>query len=110
MEHKPYEKKFRADAYTSREYRCAVVLEEVLEELNRPDITWSVNRIMQRYNKFFVDLKTIRNKNYYGSLMVHQFEEEVKNNSKLPEFVKTLILNVIKTKFKVEILNGGRKK
>jgi len=109
MIHKPYEKKFKADAYTSRDYRCAVVLEEYLEEINQPDITRKVNNIMQRFNKFFKDLRVIQNKNHFGSMLVNQFEREVISNETLPPFVRTLIVNVFKTKFKVEILGLGKK-
>ena len=109
MEHKPYDKKFKADAYTSRDYRCAVVLEECLEEINDPEVTKKVNAIMQRFNKFFVDLKIVRNKNYFGSIVVKQFQEEIMSNLRLPIFVRTLLVNVIRTKFKVEILGVDKK-
>jgi hypothetical protein len=109
MEHKPYAKKFKADAYTSREYRCAVVLEEVLEELNLPHVTKRVNAIMQRFNKFFLDLKVVRNKNHFGAIVIHQFQEEIMSNEVLPIVVRTLLVNIIRTKFKVEILKVGKK-
>lgn len=104
-----YQKKFKADGYTSRDYRCAVVLEEVLEELNDPDVTKKVNAIMQRFNKFFVDLKTVRNKQFYGSHLIKIFEKDVTENESIPELVRCLVMNVIRTKYKVEIL-GVKKK
>jgi hypothetical protein len=109
MEHKPYSKKFKADAYTSREYRCAVVLEEYLEEINQPDITRKVNEIMQHFNKFFKDLKVVRQKHYFGTMLLNDFEKSVMAKESIPAFARTLILNVIRTKYKVEILGVGKK-
>jgi hypothetical protein len=104
-----YEKKFKADAYTSRDYRCAVVLEEVLEELNDSEVTRKVNTIMQRFNKFFVDLKIVKNKNYYGSILIDHFEKEIMRRNDLPEFVRCLLMNIMRTKYKVEILGATKK-
>jgi site-specific DNA-adenine methylase len=95
--------KFQADAHVTRDYRSAVVLEEVLTEINDPKLVNRVNRLFMRFNKLFKDLTLIKNQQYYGSRLMREFEEEI-NKSEIPDLVKSLLLNVLKTKYKAEII------
>jgi len=101
-------KKFTADAFVSRELRCAVVLEEYLAEIENKDVTRYAIRTLQKFNRLFKDLKNLKNKEYISNLVVCEFEKKLKHDEWVPEFVRTLLLNVIKTKFKIEILENKK--
>jgi ribosomal protein S8 len=103
-------KKFIADAFVSRELRCAVVLEEYLAEINNAEATRYAIKNLQKFNKIFKDLKTLKNKEYIANLVIGEFEKKINRDLWVPEFVRTLLLNVIKTKFKTEILEYGKGK
>lgn len=104
-------KKFIADAFVSREYRSAVVLEEYLAEINNAGATRYAMKTLQNFNKLFKDLKNLKNKEYIANLVIREFEKKIKNDiNYAPEFVRTLVLNVIKTKYKIEILEYGKGK
>lgn len=98
------ELKFQADAHVSKNFRSAVILEEVLAEINNPKLITRVNRLFLRFNQLFKDIKLVKNQQYYGSRLIREFEEEINERTDLPDMVKTLILNIIKTKYKVEII------
>lgn len=98
-------KKFIADAFVTREYKCAVVLEEYLSEINDLNATRYAIKTLQNFNRIFKDIKTMKNNEYVGSLVVKEFEKRINKDDKYaPDFVRSLILNVIKTKFKMEII------
>lgn len=103
-------KKFIADAFVSRELRCAIVLEEYLAEINNQDVTRYAIRTLQKFNRIFKDLKNLKNKEYISNLVVSEFEKKLNQDEWVPLFARTLLLNVIKTKFKIEILDYGKGK
>ena len=103
-------KKFIADAFVSREYRSAIVLEEYLQEINNPEATRYAIKMLQRYNKVFKDMKNLKNKEYIANLVIREYENKLKLDTWVPEFVRTLILNIIKTKYKMEIVDYGKGK
>jgi hypothetical protein len=104
------EKKFIADAFVSREYRSAVILEEYLQEINNPEATRYAIKVLQRFNKVFKDIKNLKHKEYIANLIVVEYEKKINADVWVPEFVRTLMLNIIKTKYKTEILEYGKGK
>ena len=98
-------KKFSADTVTSREYRSAIILEEVLAERNDSNLTRYATRVLQNFNKVFKSIKTLENNRvYFSKLLIQEFEKKIMDDVGIEIFVRTLILNVIKTKYKTEIL------
>jgi hypothetical protein len=103
-----FKKKFLADAFVSREYKSAITLEEYLNEIENQNATRYANNVLRRFNsllKPLVDLKF--HKDYYAKMLVKDFENGIMEREDIPLFVRTLLVNVIKTKYKVEILKIG---
>lgn len=101
-------KKFIADAFVSRKYRSAIILEDYLVEIDDVSTTRYAIKTLQRFNKQFKDLKTLKNKEYITNLVIKEFEKKFKKDEWVPEFVRTLLMNIIKTKYKVEILENKK--
>lgn len=94
---------FSADAFVSRSYRCAIILEEHLNELNDTNVNKKVNDILRRYNQFFTDLRVIKSKTFYGEYLINVFYKNIEEKN-LPVLVQTLLKNVVWTKYKMEII------
>lgn len=105
-----YSKKFVADAFVSRDYLSAITLEKYLNEIQNQKATNYANNVLRRFNSLFkplLDLKT--HQDYYAKILVKTFENQLmKPSEDVPMFVKTLLLNVIKTKYKIEILRVNK--
>lgn len=100
-----FTKKFIADAFVSREYASAVALENYLKEINDPKVTRFANNVLRRFNDLFKplhDLKT--HKEFYAKILVDAYESYIMEAENIPMYVRTLLVNVIKTKYKIEIL------
>lgn len=102
------DKKFVTDAFVSREYRCAIILEEHLAEINNNASTRFAIKTLQKFNALFKDVKNVKHREYFAKILIRQFENKINNSEQIPEFVRTLLINIIKTKYKVEILNNGK--
>jgi hypothetical protein len=98
--------KFVADAYVSREYRSAVVLEEVLQEINDLNAINFAKTTLNKFNRHIKDLKNVSAKEYFGSFLMKQYQNQILNATQVPLKVRTLLLNVVKTKYKIEILKN----
>lgn len=98
-------KKFIADAFVSREYKSAIILEEYLNEINNVDATNYANNVLRKFNGLFKPLRDLSShKEYYAKILVDQFKNSIMKREDIPLFVRTLLVNIIKTKYKVEIL------
>lgn len=98
------EKKFVADAFISRDVRCAIVLEEYLAEINNSDVSRYAIKFMQNFNYAFKGLNTLKQKEFVAKLVLDTFVAKLKRDTYIPTFARTLLMNVIKTKFKRDIL------
>lgn len=103
-------KKFIADAFVSREYKSALILEQVLIELNDNVATRYAMKTLQNFNKIFKGVKELKHKEFIGKLIIKEFESKINADEYIPEIVRTLLLNVIKTKFKIEVFDNGKGK
>lgn len=98
---------FFADGYVARnKYPSAIVLENYLKESNNPSSTKWVKKILSDY---CISIKNLRNakfvggKEFVGKLILNHFISIV-DKANRPDKCKSLVKNVIKTKFKIEIL------
>lgn len=100
-----FSKKFIADTFVSRDYKSALVLEEYLKEIEDINATNYANNVLRRFNSFFKPLRELTShKEFYGKILVKNFVESIMKREDIPIFVRTLLVNIIKTKYKVEIL------
>lgn len=100
-----FKKKFIADAFVSREYKSAVTLEEYLKEIDNVEATRFANNVLRKFNSFFKPLTELKtHKDFYGKFLVAKFEKNIMEREDIPMFARTLLVNVIKTKYKVEII------
>lgn len=99
--------KFTADTHVSKElYNCANVLEDYLTK-NEDSLgaRWA-NQTLMRYNNLFkplLDLK--KHREYYAKMFMHKYIKEMKTDN-IDPFVVSLVRNIMKTKYKIEIVNG----
>ncbi len=102
-----FKKKFIADAFVSAEYKSAIILEEYLKEIDSVEATRFANNTLRRFNSLFKPLKELKShKDFYAKYLVSKFEKSIMEREDIPVFVRTLLVNVIKTKYKVEILRN----
>jgi hypothetical protein len=100
-----FKKKFLADAFVSREFKSAITLEEYLNEIDNIEATRFANNMLRRFNSLFKPLPELKShKEYYAKILVDKFEHHINGAEHIPTLVRSLLVNVIKTKYKVEIL------
>jgi hypothetical protein len=100
---------FFADAYVSRKkYPSAKVLEDYLFELNNNKVSRYSKQVLAKFN---IAVKQIRQsilpeyQAYYGRFVLDYYTKSINGTkANIPDKCKSLLRNVIKTKFKIEIL------
>lgn len=99
-----FKKTFLADAFVSRDYKSAITLEQYLKEINSVEATRYANNVLRRFNSLFKPLTELKShKDFYAKMLVSGFEKSIMEREDIPMFVRTLLVNVIKTKYKIEI-------
>ncbi len=99
-----FKKKFIADAFVSSEYNCAITLEQYLNEINDTVATRFANKVLTNFNSVFKPLHDLKShKEFYAKILVRETENHIMKQEHIPMFVRTLLVNVIKTKYKIEI-------
>ncbi len=103
--------KFYADGYVSRDkYPSAVALENYLNELNNPHITKWTKKVLGGFCRHIKDLKDskLKSKQLHGSFLVDSFTKTLDAAVSKPEKCRSLLRNVIITKYRIEILESDK--